>query len=765
MKGTHRILTHLLWVLVALTFASCDNIVQVPTETTDFSFSLSAVDPADLGGISGPAQSTGTSLPLDVVQIEGELLVVSHDGSVKPRKYQFTLEIDPALLQVVTVKTFDLPTTLYDFYFLLKTGANKTRYGGHLSNIYIVEGGTNLVKLSLDPLIGITIDSVEDLQSLSAFGVKYDDVSGYVNPRLVVKITSADGTRERVLSVHNDPKNPEILFFQAAGEYAVDAQLFDGSILKQAAISRDLVLEDPTVSGSFNPIVVKLEPTTGIANLSFEPDPDPTVPSGVATLIFTIPDVVVDEVGGLPVAGGPSIESRLQVNAAIVGPDNPLREESLTLDPELNPDGSISHYSSTLSLDGFTPGRMTWTLTFNALNAPTGQIGYCTGTVADTATAGTPEDPFTATLPCPLVMLHRSFQSDTPAAGVHVLVTNMDGLALPGAVVRLVVPGATTADPPTLKELGITMDSSDPALAGTLDTFLKAGGYDFQAVYGTAEPSAVQHVNLVGGIVTSLLLQVPFFVPPPPPPLAVQNFTAEPGDGVVTLNWSNPNPVASIYTTVRVYRFESAADRAAGSNAHFVTDTTNGHAVDGGLNNGQTYYYSATVLSLTDGVPNSPPAYVQATPRAETGPTIRLVATRHSRPTVMNDGAYDVEEGQTLKVRIPPLLKPPGSGPDVPGVEVIEGNPSRFLLQVRIGHVTCFYLGGKWDRHFEGVEIEDWFRRAFKSPMCLPGDLHEGDVVTVHGSHSQHPEISTRVVAGDSHHAATQVAITLEVVP
>lgn len=551
---------------------------------------------------------------------------------------------------------------------------------------------------------------------------------------------------------------------------------FDGAILRDVSVDQPVELPPPPPPGESTgeePVqeVSLVEPTT-VAKYSFVPDAGGT--QGTATLHVAIPDEVVDEVGGAVSQDGKPIESRLRVHATVVDSSNTLWEQDLTLTPVTDANGVFSHYTSEINLAGFAPGQLTWSLTFTALNLPAGQIGYCADTVADTSTAN-PDDPNSATLSCKLVLLDRAKLADFPVAQVQVTVTDSSDLPLGGAVVNAVKLDANGEPLGDLAPLGITGGGS--ANLGTLVGFVAPGSYRFQALYGGAAPSTPSTATFAPGGSVALGLTVPFNPPDNTPPGPVTGFTATPGDGKISLAWSNPTD--DDFHKVLVLRKQGSAPTGIDDpDAVEVADTAAENVPDEGLTNGVHYFYAAYARDQSNNW--SAPAYADATPVAVVLDTIDLTAALRRHPTRHDDDGFDVPDGSTVRVRIPELGKPAGSAgdPAVPGVEVDVGNPDRFLLRLRLGHVTCFYLGGSFDRHIEGSEIEDFFRHGFSSPLCYPGNLGAGDVVQVRASHRGHDdddgdrhqrhhnydEINARVIVADRHETLTQIGVTIEVV-
>lgn len=105
-----------------------------------------------------------------------------------------------------------------------------------------------------------------------------------------------------------------------------------------------------------------------------------------------------------------------------------------------------------------------------------------------------------------------------------------------------------------------------------------------------------------------------------PPPGPVTSFSAEPGDGQVSLSWTNPADDDFWYT--RVLRSTTGFASSPDPNADQVQITyTDGESLtDSFAYNGNTYYYTAFARDANGGW--STPATASATPMERTRPTI-----------------------------------------------------------------------------------------------------------------------------------------------
>jgi hypothetical protein len=126
--------------------------------------------------------------------------------------------------------------------------------------------------------------------------------------------------------------------------------------------------------------------------------------------------------------------------------------------------------------------------------------------------------------------------------------------------------------------------------------------------------------------------------------------------------------------------------------------------------------------------------------------SIQLDAQYFRRPTRRVDGEVNLD--QALRILIP----------NHEAIQVLAGNPERFVLYLRLGHVHCVYLAGSYNAHVGGVELNDleWFRR-FQSPVCGLGRFQAGDEITVKGS------IRARILFGDPKYEETRLRLFIDV--
>ncbi len=154
------------------------------------------------------------------------------------------------------------------------------------------------------------------------------------------------------------------------------------------------------------------------------------------------------------------------------------------------------------------------------------------------------------------------------------------------------------------------------------------------------------------------------------PPSNVFNFTATPGNGFNTLNWTNPPEPDFAYVQIR-----ARTDGFPGSptDGRFVYQGPSNSFVDGGLMNGTTYYYTNFAF---DGFGNrSSGAFAQATPFGPpTPPTPTSTPPTPTTPPGTTTTTPPTTPGTATTT--PPIVTPTSTQPEVPSGVAI--NPSYY---------------------------------------------------------------------------------------
>ncbi len=509
-------------------------------EATEFQFQVTSL-PAPTGATG----TTASTMDTGPVSFSGALLAVPIGGDPADEQvFVFGVEIDLASLDVITVENIPLPAQAYNFYFLLTSADGTGQLGGVAFNHLILGGATNSVQLILNPIIGVQVANVREFRDLAAFAFSYDPdvVVEFTDPRFGITIT---GGTVLLFTLNPATDDPRVLLFLPQGEYQFQVRFYDGALLRLVSPETDPV---PT-SDPNSPTEIVLVPLT--AETTYTPSVDSTGET-TATFSFTVPTEVVDQVGGPSTPDSP-LETRLSAVASVTGALNGLVEQELTLEPVLDADGNITHYRGELTIAGFQPENLTWSLNFIDLNDGDRQIAYCADTADAAGTAG-------ATFVCSLNLLVRVLES---TAGVgEVLVTVDDGQPVLGAVVLV------NGEP-----VGLT-GNADALAGGGVRLFLPFGDYSITVVHSILDPYGSGEIiirtteatpitiSLLSAGTTSVTVTLPPVDAPPPPSVTATT----PTDGAVGVTLDSPV----------IVHFSRAMDRASTEAAFAMAPATAG---------------------------------------------------------------------------------------------------------------------------------------------------------------------------------------------
>ncbi|MBU2514261.1 tandem-95 repeat protein [bacterium] len=153
--------------------------------------------------------------------------------------------------------------------------------------------------------------------------------------------------------------------------------------------------------------------------------------------------------------------------------------------------------------------------------------------------------------------------------------------------------------------------------------------------------------------------------------------------------------------------------------------------------------------TVSDGVDSSNPATVTITVnKVEEPPPIDdlvLTASFNSATWKRIDGVIKLES--PLAVKIPYLDQ----------LEVLEGNPDWFVLKLKLGKISCFYLGGNYSAPFGGKKVgHNEKHKKYWSPVCSNGKYKAGSIVEARG------KITARILFADPREEMTTIRIEIE---
>ena len=471
------------------------------SETTIFTFDISSFSPQTASG-----NAVGDVTPTATVEANGSMLIVGPNG--ERYLFDFNPVFDESALTITTTLEVKLDPGLYTFYMLLNLNIQSVthQYAG-IAPVLIFKAVENKVHLNLNPTLTFLI-SVNDLRSLSRLTFDYPaDIKTWTNPRFGISIDAVNNGSELFFNINKDTANgPVVILLPSRSEpYLVKCRFYDGSLVRVVCPGS----EEEVVLPPADEAPVEIEPVPLTAEITYSFTSANGGETGNATFLFNIPKEIVDEVGG-PETGTDLLSGRLLATVTLVGPENTLSEQNLTLTPQINPEtNSISFYQASIMGSGFDPGTITWSLNFfDIRNNPSQLFAYCAQSVDVTSGA----DPNHGSFVCDLQLIDRSLTSQFPVGTVNVSVN--DGSQVSGAVIIV------DSEP-----VGITSSGTTENAEGTFSFFLGTGFHQVSAGHEAVDPygsgkiltrtATGQPINLTANSVQQVSLSLPPLAEPP----------------------------------------------------------------------------------------------------------------------------------------------------------------------------------------------------------------------------------------------------------
>ncbi len=361
--------------------------------------------------------------------IQGELQA-TNTGTSTTETFQWSVYLDETTFDAQSNNNIILNQGNYDFSMLLTKG--DLQYAGSASST--INDGTNNVAMAIRPVIGDTVTTVNLVSSLSVFKFQYDptELSGLTNPQMGI---SVDGGLENIYTINPTAGISDIYINLSDGLHTIGLRLLDGNLQKGKSIPDQEninVVAGQDIKMDIVPLLGEVGFFRNLAGGNFN---------------FTIPAEVVNEAGGA---------ANLQVLFSMVGPQNPLQENLLTLIP------SGANYSASITLPGLQLGNVIMSLTFSDTSSGTPeQLGSCSNSAVLTLKRNT------AT--CDVILRRRAVIGENLLAVLGINVFNLDSEPAIGAVISN---GGTT--------LGIT-GSGSFGTPGYLKVYLPSNLYSIRA--------------------------------------------------------------------------------------------------------------------------------------------------------------------------------------------------------------------------------------------------------------------------------------------
>ncbi|NGO00135.1 VCBS repeat-containing protein [Grimontia sp. S25] len=210
----------------------------------------------------------------------------------------------------------------YDFALLLTTeGANPKQYLAKALGHEVLEGEQPAIEFVVEPNLGDTITNFDEIDYVSklAFQWKAEELAGLNKPQFGLSVNGGD---EQVFEINKETGLAEITMNVEPGEYTLSLRLYDGDLMvgQNEEDSTVNFVEGENAQTDIVPIQ---------ADVVFEVDEI----KDRGTFAFNVPDVLIEEVGGLEnltlkatiTAGGIEAQERvldiLDVNGSHIAKD------------------------------------------------------------------------------------------------------------------------------------------------------------------------------------------------------------------------------------------------------------------------------------------------------------------------------------------------------------------------------------------------------------------------------------------------------------
>lgn len=369
--------------------------------------------------------------------------------------FVWTVEVDTQTLTARSNRTVILKPGSYELALLVTTG--NQQYAGTATAV--IGDGQNGVAMTLRPVIGNSIENVSVVSRASAFTLSYDpaELAGVQSPQIGVVV---DGGSETVLALNPSSGRSQTALNVTPGAHRISLRFYDAGLqVGRSRAEQENVTISPGVDVAMDLVALQGESVFEL-----------TGTSGDARFSFAVPAEVVDEAGG---AGN------LRVQLAVVGPQNPFQERTLSVAQ------AAGAFTASTTLSGIRYGDVSVSLSFvDVSTTPSTLLGTCNQSLT--------LDSRTRAASCNVSLLRRAIIGGNLLGTVGIDVVDTAQQPVSGAVVSV---GGTV--------LGITSGSF--GTPGYLRVFLRAGTHTLNVTSGgrqgsqtiTVAPLSISNVRIL----------------------------------------------------------------------------------------------------------------------------------------------------------------------------------------------------------------------------------------------------------------------------
>ncbi len=448
---------------------------------------------------SGPSMSAMAANSVNGTLMQGQLLAENLD-TLTQETFNWSIFLNETTFEVESNKSIVLDPGEYRFSLLVNHG--NQQYAG-MSVMTIIDG-QNTIDMTIRPIIGDTISTVNLVDNLADFRFQYDpselSVAGISSPNLGIIL---DGGLEEILAINPATGISDEYLNLSVGYHTIDLKLYDGSLQRgKSPVSNQEFYFHPDFD-----IELNLVPLHGEANIAL------THNGGEATFDFLIPTEVVDEAGGL---------GNLDVLFSIVSAKNSLQEIDLVLSQDASND-----YRASTTISEFQADEATLSLSFTR-KSPNTLLGSCNQVVVIDTTP--------RSMICDLTLRRNA------VAGGRLLSTigiNVEDSGMPVAGATVYVDGEL---------FGIT--SSELGSYGFMKGYLTAGNHIIRAEAGSQYGEINDNFSAFSNYTRTISLDQ---ISGPQPGFSfhpISQITAEDGSNAVFYMWLNAQPSQDVVIDV-----------------------------------------------------------------------------------------------------------------------------------------------------------------------------------------------------------------------
>ncbi len=302
--------------------------------------SLAALFAGKVNGNKAPVYTRALKI------VTGSLQAYNHTTGIT-ENFSWSAYLNEADFNVTSNKTIVLEPGDYTFTMLLND--TNRQYVGTAS-MSVTDGSTNIIPLTVSPVIGDTIVDVSVAANLAAYKFSYatSELSALANPQIGITI---DGGVEEIFTINPTTGLSQTYLNLSDGAHSIQLALYDGNI----QVGKSVAAQESVNVVAGSPLNIDIVALHGATQFSLsETDSNATVKANV-------PQEVIDEIG----------IGNLQVIMTLSDGNTTVYENNMSIGVENN-----TTYATT-TFTNMQYGTYNFQLTFNDLSDTSVPVGSC----------------------------------------------------------------------------------------------------------------------------------------------------------------------------------------------------------------------------------------------------------------------------------------------------------------------------------------------------------------------------------------------------